>query len=354
MQQRRIELNRLVLAIGRDFTVAAVVVLLVAWPRRQLVPTLDECRVGAGAFAAVVTWWWWAALLAGAVCAVTTAARAPAALAGWFARTAAAVLAAGSTAALGLYIGDGGLVPAALPALALGAGVVAGTLAGRSAPRLTERGPWSLALSTLVVALPAVLARRQQEAAAAAALPVAAVQAAAPRHGSVALMLPAGVPAIEVCGLLAALRRPFFGADLDVFVVREDGSEARWLQRMGMPTLRLLGATAVLQPGAPPGQVLPTPMQVPAAGIEVAAGGRPTTLWVRAGESAGGAIAVAFTPAGTFTLQLDDHGYALLAGSERARFQALLAPLPPALRIRVLVVSPGSADAYGWADIATP
>jgi hypothetical protein len=267
---------------------------------------------------------------------------------GAFARVAATALAAG----LPLLVG------AHLPGVPVGAYVwvaAAAVVLALAAAPLRERGLWSLGLASGVDALPTLFALRQARWQARAALPVHAVQAAtAPEicgADQVSLLLDEHLDPALVRALPLALRPPFVATARDVLAAPRDSLAARWLLGMELPAFVLSGV--VCEPAAPP----PKPSRLGRGSLAVQAGfdrdaGGATGLWIRCAGVDAGLAAVVYTPVGAETLPLSDPARGIPEAEQR-RLGRWLRPLPPGLRIRVLVVAPATADAYGWTELRT-
>jgi hypothetical protein len=267
---------------------------------------------------------------------------------GAFGRTAATVLAAGVPL----------LVAAHLPAVPVGAYVllapVAALLALAAVPLLRERGLLSLALVTAVASGPTIAALRQARFDARAAAPVRAAQAAtAPEacgSARVALLLDADLDPTFVRALPLALRPPFVDDARDVIAARADSMAGRWLLRMELPAFVLSAAGIRPAPPAGLGARLDRPTLAVRAGLDRTRA--EAALWIRCEGGGGGLAAVVYTPLGEETVALWDPAQGIPADEQR-RLGRWLAPLPSGLPIRILVVAPATADAYGWTELRT-
>jgi hypothetical protein len=205
----------------------------------------------------------------------------------------------------------------------------------------------------VLVVAPAAWGRYASICEATAAAPLRELQGKAPVEGPVGLELESEDAALAPV-IVAALRRPCFAVDLDVWPVAHGTPEAEWLLRSGTPLLRLHGGGADLQqPSArttlrTPGRlrVQPSFQESKSAAVE--------GIHFQAGdEGVRGSWAV-YTPWGCRSGVLDDAG----KGSLDATAWKQLVQQGPAPhtgdRIRVLAVSHEEQPAYGWADLCLP
>jgi hypothetical protein len=267
---------------------------------------------------------------------------------------AVAVFASGAVLLAGdLLLHFGATLPRLLepPALWSAAAVVL-PLSVALAPLWCDRGLGSLVLVPAIAVSGALLAMQSARDADAEAAAVRALQTAAPTSSPVALVLPDDTPRELTEALVAALRRPAHAIDLDVFAITPDGLEGEWLQRMGVDRLRVRGNTVDVLPGARNSQQLAAGVLRLDAGF--AGPGKREGLFVRSGPELAHSRTCVFTPYGCAQGELGDNGAMRLKAETEQWLRRVVAALPSGAAIRVLVVSPAEADAYGWLDLLLP
>jgi hypothetical protein len=321
-------------------------------PRWHGAPASDELRAGLAAWHA--RWLDTALAAAGAgVVAALLGVRSP--------RRAGAAFAAGASAALA-----GGLVLLlrALPGAAwldataggwYAAAAAAAVAAAAVRPFVRDGGGFSLVVVPVLAALPGLYAVRHAIACARAAAPHAVLQravAAAPAEGPIALLLPEPVDAATLLDWQRAVRPPFAPAARALWSVPAHGSEADWLRRLGVPGLEFDRRRAAWQRPVRANERLPRSPYDVQAGVD---GGAARAVWCRAPGVLAPGRAVVLTPVGPFAFDVAAaDARATFGAGDAERFGAAIAPVPPGLPIRVLVVSLREADAYGWVDVVLP
>jgi hypothetical protein len=267
---------------------------------------------------------------------------------------AVAVFASGTVLLAGdLLLHFGATLPRLLEPTALwSAAAVALPLSVSLAPLCCDRGLSSLVMVPAIAVCGALIAMQSARDADAEAAAVRALQTAAPTSSPVALVLPEDTPRELVNGLVAALRRPAHAIDLDVYTIPPDGIESSWLQRMGVDRLRVRGSTVDVLPGAHSNQRLAAGVLRLDAGF--AGPGPRDGLFVRSGRELAHCHTCVFTPYGCLHGELGDNGVMALPAATEQQLRAIVAALPSGAAIRVLVVSPAEADAYGWLDLLLP
>jgi hypothetical protein len=242
---------------------------------------------------------------------------------------------------------------------ALLAGAVLAAAAAVSTPLWRDRHAALLALLAVPAALPALCAFRAARLCGHVAQPIAAVRAAMAQLGGGAVVLVGDDVDDELRAALPRALQPPFAATAQPLLLATAGSTAaEWVQRMEWPVFALRGGDCEPCPLPQAGARLRAGLLAVSAAVDRGADG--LRLAVHADGMRPGSQALLFTPVGEFAVGLDENGRGELsagvAGTSDAAAQrrfALLGALPSGLPIRVLVVPPDPADAYGWTDVAT-
>jgi hypothetical protein len=357
MQDVPVEHNRAPAAVAAVLgaVLAALAIGACAWARLPLAPTPAQCLAGDGG--------WSERRLDALVAAVVAAAGAvlaglwygPARRSDGFARTAVVAF----TAGLPLLADQFGIDPGGgTVGGALLAGAVLAAMAAVATPLWRDRHLVLLALLAVPAALPALVAFHDARVHGYLAQPIAAVRAATAHLSGGAVVLVGNVGEPLRAALPRALRPPFAAMAQPLLLATAGSPAAEWVQRMDWPVFALRDGDCEPCPLPQAGARLRAGLLDVSAQVDRGAGG--LRVAVHADGMRPGSQALLFTPVGEFAVGLDENGRGeLSAGSAGAgdaaaqRRFVLLGALPSGLPIRVLVVPPDPADAYGWTDVAT-
>lgn len=348
MQPTHGEHNHRPLGLLLGTLLAAAAVWLCTAPRYEFGPPPAEILHGMVAGVPLAVAWTLAAMAALALTVPLLLWLPHGRQAGGYGAAAACLLATG----LPLWLGSCGDLDLGVQGIAATAGLAV-VLAVATAPLLRDRGPASLLLVPLLVGAPLLAARWQYQSLAVDAAVLQGVRELVPAGaGMVAIQFDPTCSAADQRVLLASLRPPWAPRPPRLLPVAGDSAFADWLLRMGLPALRFDRQRAVAVPAMPLAQQLRPGLYRVEAQFDRS--GPALDLWVRGGKYFAGGTALLFSEAGCLAVTLDDRGASLGGGADHQALRQLLASLPSAAWIRVLVVSRADAESYGWIDLGEP